>query len=214
MPLISTCLKIWLEYGCGVGTVQRRRVGGGWVRLMCMERLKAFLVWLIGWLRSDRMRDCRFNPQLVGHVCSRSFLLCTPFFFPSSSLLLSLLPPSLLMHAYVVLKVSLSGEPFSPFLIYFLLRFSWLPPACPLLQPCSEIRWLFSDVLSHHCTLSLYGHIIFGETGRGWKKAANISASSPWTHSSCVYVCVRVCARVQKREQGRQRETASSHGDT
>lgn len=189
--------------------MQRRRVGGGWVRLMCTECLKAFLVWLIGWLRSDRMGDCRFNPQLLGYVCSRSFC-STPFFFLYSSLLLSVLfPPSFLMHAYVVLKVSFSGKPFLPLLIYSLLLFlSLLRLACPLLQLCSEIRWLSSPVLSHHCSLSLYGHIIFGETGRGWKKAANIFASVS-LDSFFVCVCVRACTCVPERERGRQRERDS-----
>lgn len=116
-------------------TVQRRRVGGGWVRLMCMERLKAFLVWLIGLLRSDRMEDCRFNPQLLGYVCPRSFLHHS-FFFLSSSLLLSVLfaPAFSCMHMLYWKFPSLAKP---PLLIHSLLFF--LAPSCRPIT--SAMQW-------------------------------------------------------------------------
>lgn len=166
---------------------------------MCMERLKAFLVWLIGWLRSDRMGDCRLNPQLLGYVCSRSFLQHSLFL--SVFIITSLSATPRFSHACICCTKNFlpwralftPPNPFPSSLSSSLLL------ACPLLQPCSEIRGLSSAVVSHHCSLSLYGHIIFGETGRGWKKAANISVSvslDSFFVCGCVHVCVRACVHV------------------
>lgn len=159
------------------------------------------------------MGDCRFNPQLLGYVCSRSFqhsLFLSVFIIAS----LSARPlPIFLMHAYVVLKVSFSGEPFLPLLIHSLLLF--LP--CSLLPVHYFSRAVkFSDFLqpsSPTTAVCLYMAISYlvRQVGGGRKQPISLPRS-PWTHFSCVYVCVRAC--VQERERGRQKATASSHGDT
>lgn len=183
--------------------MQRRLVGGGWVRLMCAERLKAFVVWLIGWLRSDRMRDCRFNPQLLGYVCSRSLLQDSLFHSVFIIASLSAFPPLFSCMHMLYWKFPFWQTLFTPPYPFASSLFSLLPLACPLLQPCREIRWIFSAVLSHHCSLSLYGRIIFGETGRGWKKAANISGS---VSLDFVCVCVRACVCTCSGKRARETE--------
>ena len=125
------------------------------------------------------MVDCRFYPQLLGLMCS-ALISCTISFslLTSCNAIITLLFYVLLFLTHVH-KVSLT-LPCSPVYLFSLFSSACLYPAHYL----SRGKVGASAILSRCCRLSCYGHIIFGETGRGRRDAANIFTSvSLMTHS-------------------------------
>ena len=117
-------------------------------------------------------------------------------------------------HACICCTESfLSGKPFLLLLIHSLL----LSFPCSLLpvhyfSHAGKFGEFFqpSSPTTAVCLYMAVSYLV-RQAGGGRKQPISL-ARSPWT--LCVYVCVLACARVQERERGRQRETASSHGDT
>lgn len=142
------------------------------------------------------MVDCRFYPQLLGLLCSLSHLLHAIFFSSYSTSCHAIVASHVVFSFYSLSRTCTKGFTntflllLTPCLLLSLFLFFWLPLSCPLLEP---VKSLCFSSLSRCCRLSLYGHIIFCETGRGWRDAANISpyvSHGSFFVSYLLWVCV------------------------
>lgn len=211
VSMLEVLTLMWV--GRERGTRQRRSVGGGWVEVNVHGASQSFLGF------THRMAEIRQNGRLqvlpsAIRIALLSLISRTLSFFPFSCPLMPALPLSFLFFFHCTHFLALTNTLSSSLPLSVFLPPSLLPITSASGKVCA------STVLSCCCRLSLYGHIIFDETGRGWRDAANIPPSvSLMAHSfypiyrvcMCVCLCGWVCICVPEAMIIHQTRTLSGH---